>query len=166
MDYNWIKRPQVRWGLASLLAVGILLCLQPLPANPPSGPVLGGMQPPKEVAGIFERSCVDCHTSHTRWPWYAHFAPVGQLIQRDVERGRRIFNLSEWDRSSKGKKLGFLASLASSAASHRMPPPQYTLLHPETRLSEADRTLLGTWAKVEYRRIRKEPATAVVSQAR
>ncbi len=166
MAHEWIKRRRVKGWLAGLVGFGILLSLRPLPANPGSGPALGGMHPPPEVAAIFERSCVDCHTNHTRWPWYAHFAPVGWMMQRDVERGRRTFNLSEWEQSSKGKKLGFMASLASSAAGHRMPPRQYTLLHPYSLLTPADRTVLGNWAKAEYRRIRKEPATAELTQSR
>lgn len=166
MANGWMNFLRRRWWLAGLPVVGILLCLRPLPTNPSSGPVLGGLHPPQEVATIFERSCVDCHTNHTRWPWYAHFAPVRLMIQRDVERGRSIFNLSEWEQSSKGKRLGFMASLASSAAAHRMPPAQYTLLHPYSLLSPADRIALGSWAKAEYRRIRKEPAASEVTQAR
>ncbi|HMF58530.1 MAG TPA: heme-binding domain-containing protein, partial [Pyrinomonadaceae bacterium] len=27
-----------------------------------------------EVAAIFERSCNDCHSNRTRWPWYSHVA--------------------------------------------------------------------------------------------
>src|SRR5215469_12276172 len=30
----------------------------------------------RQVGAIFERSCRDCHSSDTRWPWYSHVAPI------------------------------------------------------------------------------------------
>ena len=48
------------------------------------------------VKRILERSCYDCHSNRTRWPWYSHVAPVSWLVARDVHEGREEINFSEW----------------------------------------------------------------------
>jgi len=47
---------------------------------------------------LFDGACADCHFDHTRWPLYSDIAPVSWLVQHDVDDGRRVMNLSEWDR--------------------------------------------------------------------
>jgi hypothetical protein len=47
-----------------------------------------------EVAAILKRSCADCHSNQTIWPWYSYVAPVSWLVERDVRRGRDHMNLS------------------------------------------------------------------------
>jgi Haem-binding domain len=48
------------------------------------------------VATVFERSCNDCHSYRSVWPWYSHVAPVSWLVVSDVNRGRKAVNFSEW----------------------------------------------------------------------
>jgi hypothetical protein len=51
------------------------------------------MTPP--VATILNRSCVDCHSNKTVWPWYTNVVPVSWFIVNHVDEGRRLLNLSE-----------------------------------------------------------------------
>ena len=45
---------------------------------------------------IFDRSCKDCHSNQTVWPWYSHVAPASWLVASDVNGGRSHLNFSEW----------------------------------------------------------------------
>ena len=55
------------------------------------------LHPPEAVRATLQRSCYDCHSNATSWPWYAHFRPrVAGKIQRDVMAGRQSLNFSEW----------------------------------------------------------------------
>jgi mono/diheme cytochrome c family protein len=85
---------------------------------------------------LFYRTCGDCHSNKTVWPWYSNVAPTSWLVQRDVDKGRRHMNVSEW----KGKNLGMEA--AGQIQDGKMPLPPYLLLHPEARLSAAEKAEL------------------------
>ncbi len=79
------------------------------------------------------RACFDCHSNETRWPRYAHVAPLSWVVQRDVDSGRSVFNFSEWNRPQQ------LASYAGlSVRNGSMPPSKYSLAHPEADLSEQE----------------------------
>ena len=50
------------------------------------------------VAAILDRSCNDCHSNKTRWPWYSNVAPVSWFVIDHVNEGRENLNFSEWGR--------------------------------------------------------------------
>src|SRR5262245_3068662 len=93
-------RPQLR-GL-SLAAVFVLVLMQLLPSgrsNPPvdaAQTVERTLNVTPEVKAILNRSCKDCHSNETVWPWYAHVAPASWLLVRDVGHAREEMNFSAW----------------------------------------------------------------------
>jgi len=50
---------------------------------------------PPQVKDILDRSCRDCHSNKTEWPWYTNVAPVSWWITGHVDQGRNNLNLSE-----------------------------------------------------------------------
>ncbi|HZK50705.1 MAG TPA: heme-binding domain-containing protein [Actinomycetota bacterium] len=86
---------------------------------------------------LFDDACADCHSNETEWPWYSNVAPQSWLVQRDVDAGREELNLSELDREQDEIK-----DLIEVIADDEMPPLRYTFLHPEARLSEAEKQAL------------------------
>lgn len=78
-------------------------------------------------------ACFDCHSNETAWPWYTNIAPMSWLVQRDVDEGRESLNFSEWGRSGEAEDA------AETVSEGRMPPFQYVILHPDAKLSDADR---------------------------
>jgi len=106
------------------------------------------------VKSVLERSCADCHSNHTIWPWYSRVAPVSWLVERDVRRGRDRLNLSNWSRYSVEERRKILADIASAVENRQMPLPQYALIHPQARLSAAERDAVYQWAGMERRRLR------------
>lgn len=87
-----------------------------------------------ETKALFDRACADCHSNGTKWPWYAHVAPVSWLVYHDVEEGREHFNVSEWGRPEKNE--GYEA--AEEVEEGEMPLKKYLITHPEAKLSEAE----------------------------
>jgi len=112
-----------------------------------------GVNMPVDVSEIFARACQDCHSNQTLWPWYAYVPPLSMLIAKDVDDGRAFMNVSKWSLYSKGRKLGYLASIASAATTGEMPPRRYTLIHGDARLSDADRKKIADWAALEMARL-------------
>jgi cytochrome c551/c552 len=125
---------------AALWAIGIFVAIQLVPfghdhSNPPV------MQEPKwdspQTRMLFERACFNCHSNETTWPWYSSVAPVSWLTQRDVNDGRKHLNFSEWNQPQKHAE-----DVAKEVKSADMPPWFYLPMHPEARLTDADRQAL------------------------
>lgn len=88
------------------------------------------------TASLVTAACADCHSNKTAWPWYSNIAPMSWLIQRDVDEGRKQMNFSTGNVGEGG------AEAAGMISSQEMPPFQYTIMHPEARLTDAQRTAL------------------------
>ena len=114
----------------------------------------------EKQAGVFDRACKDCHSNDTDWPWYSKIPPVSLGIVADVRRGRTTWNISDWSKYSKGKKLGYLSAIAIDASNDNMPPRAYRWMHRNSELSQLDRTLLKQWAETERARLRGIPVAS------
>jgi hypothetical protein len=89
------------------------------------------------VAAILDRSCRDCHSNLTVWPWYTQIAPLSWLMAYGVTRGREAVNFSEWTGYSGDQQRLLLSVSCDDVRSGKM-PGAYTLVRPETRLSAQD----------------------------
>ncbi len=135
------------WKL-TVRAAGALLVLflaaqfvQPERANPRSDPGTSFTvvaKPTAQVAGIVNRSCRDCHSNETVWPWYSHVSPVSWMVARDVKVGRTKLNFSQWNIYGPEMSQIRLREACEMVKAGRMPLPHYLPLHPEAKLSAAD----------------------------
>lgn len=80
-------------------------------------------------------ACFDCHSNETKWPWYSFVAPISFLIEHNVTNGRSAVNLSTYD-TLNGREF------ARQIRSGEMPPAAYLALHPEARLTDAQKAAL------------------------
>jgi cytochrome c len=110
------------------------------------------------VLDVMLRSCQNCHSERTSWPLYSHIAPVSWLIEKDVHNGRSHWNMSKWDQYSLAERQDILSQMAPMVRNREMPLPQYLLLHPEAKLSDADVELLYRWSRGERKRLKSESA--------
>ena len=84
----------------------------------------------------FERTCADCHSNVTIWPWYSNIAPMSWLVQHDVEEGRAAFNISVPNGTEEAGES------AETVENGEMPPRAYLFLHPTANLNAAEQRLL------------------------
>ncbi len=110
-----------------------------------------------EVAAILERSCNDCHSSETVWPWYSNVAPASWFLKSHVDEGRRELSFSEWGGYTKRKRERKLHEICQQVESGEMPLKSYLPLHPSARLSDDDRRVLCEWARREEERQQEDP---------
>ncbi|MFQ5678745.1 MAG: heme-binding domain-containing protein [Gemmatimonadota bacterium] len=134
-----------RLGLPTLILLGIV---QLVPVRRPNPMVRQEIRAPAEVMAVLRRSCWDCHSNQTRWPWYSRLAPASWLVSRDVMRGRRSMNFSEWPVEDLELAATHMDQIDEQVSSLGMPPAAYVVLHPDARLTEADRQLLLDWVKL------------------
>src|ERR1700751_2314896 len=51
---------------------------------------------PQDVSAILKKSCYDCHSNNTVYPWYAEVQPVGWWMNSHIEDGKDEVNFSEF----------------------------------------------------------------------
>jgi hypothetical protein len=138
-----------------LPACVVVLSIATAPTKSPAAgnAILDGAQIDPNVRAILERSCQDCHSEATHYPWYSYVAPVSFLIRSDVLRGREHLNLSRWSEYSLVRKERSLSEIANQVKDRDMPLPQYTLIHRNARLSEADVDAIFRWTQAERSRL-------------
>jgi hypothetical protein len=112
---------------------------------------------PPDVEKILKRSCFDCHSNHTAWPWYSNIAPMSWLVIDDVKHGRGKMNFSEWGKMSASKQGIKLDKICEEITEGEMPLKQYLMIHKDAELSQADKDLLCSWAQNELKKFENEP---------
>ena len=97
-----------------------------------------------QVGSILDRSCQDCHSDRTRWPWYGHVAPISWMLARDVRQAREKLDFSQWtERPGSAKERMEICDVLSEG---NMPPRAYMILHRNAGVSEHDVDLICAWA--------------------
>lgn len=137
---KWLKRIFV---VLAALFLGAQF-FRPERTNPATDPTKM-LRAPANVQAILERSCYDCHTYQTRWPWYSGIAPVSFLLTHDVEEGREELLFSEWRAYTPRDADHKLEEICEQIQEREMPLPPYLIMHPSARLSDADRQVLCEW---------------------
>jgi hypothetical protein len=126
-------------GVAVTLAA--IQLVRPEASNPP---VEWKADFPPQVAAILDRSCRDCHSHTTRWPWYSQVAPASWFVRGHVNEGRQKWNYSKW-----APDPHELSSICREVSSGAMPLPSYTWIHREAKLSPEEVTILCDWTREE-----------------
>lgn len=138
------------WLLLIIVIVVVVIQLfRPHFENPPEDAqqTMQAIVPvPQNVQAIFERSCYDCHSSRTRYPWYSKLAPASWLLSSDINEGRQELSFSVFGTYPKAKAAKKLKKMCDEVKGGDMPPWYYTPLHAGSKLSEADRQTVCTWA--------------------
>jgi hypothetical protein len=141
---KWIKR-----SVLILIALAMVIQVaRPAKTNPASDPrqhIQAVLPVHPEIAAAFARSCNDCHSNTTVWPWYSNVAPVSWLLASDVNEGRQELNFSTWGAYDPQKQRKLLGEICEQVKEGEMPEIQYTFMHPKARLTDADRRTICSW---------------------
>ncbi|MDQ3473227.1 MAG: heme-binding domain-containing protein [Acidobacteriota bacterium] len=105
------------------------------------------------VAAILDRSCHDCHSNSTRWPWYSNVVPASWFLVDHVDEGREHLNFSEWGKLDKRQADKKLEEMCEEVSDRMMPIDTYTWIHRSARLSDADIKVLCDWTEAERARL-------------
>ncbi len=116
-----------------------------------------------QAVKIIERSCQNCHSEKTEWPWYSYVAPMSWMIEKDVHGGRSHMNLSAWNGYNARDQQEILSKMSVLVRNRAMPLGRYLLLHPGAKLSDADVAYLYQWARRESKRLKVSAAAAQTS---
>ncbi len=134
-------------GRMVLIVIGVLfLCLVtieliPVPhTNPPVVSEPNWDSP--QTRALAQRACFDCHSNETVWPWYSYIAPMSWLVANDVYEGRQHLNFSQWTSGGRGEGGEGGGEMAEVILGGYMPPASFVGLHPNARLTDAEKQQL------------------------
>jgi hypothetical protein len=142
-------------ALIFLLLPALILLSQAHPSKPPAQEkalFLGSNIDPGTLA-LFQRSCQNCHSENTQWPWYSHIQPLSYLINKDVQEARHHVDFSNWNAYSPDQKRDLLSRMGSLVRSGQMPLPRYVALHGDAKLTPKQRQQIYQWSRAERKRL-------------
>jgi hypothetical protein len=109
---------------------------------------------PENLQAIFKRSCDDCHSNKTVYPFYSYIVPMSWNIEEHIKEGRKELNFSVWntyDAQKKGKKL---EEICEEVELDLMPHNQYLWIHWDAKLNTDDKKTICDWTKVESEKLK------------
>jgi hypothetical protein len=84
---------------------------------------------PDSILNILKKSCYDCHSNHTDYPWYVNINPVGLWLRYHVNNGKEAINFSDLSGFNKKKLDHRMGDIAEQVEKGEMPLTTYTFIH-------------------------------------
>ena len=150
--------------IAAIVIVAALIVVQfirPDFTNPPvneAETLEASVQVPENIRAVMKRSCSDCHTNTTVYPWYSQISPVSWWLKNHIDEGRRELNFSVWATYQPKRKAKKLEEVCEQINEKEMPLPSYTWVHRDAILSAEESKVLCDWATAEKAKIEIPPA--------
>ena len=111
---------------------------------------------PPEVQMVLTRSCNDCHSNKTLYPWYSQISPFSWFLAGHIDEGRRELNFSTWNTNDVRQKIHKLDEICEMVEGGHMPLPSYLWIHRDAALSADQRKLICDWATAEKTRLQAQ----------
>jgi hypothetical protein len=102
---------------------------------------------PPDISMILNRSCSDCHSNQTIYPWYTRIQPVGWFMKDHIDEGRRELNFSVFNTYAPRKKAKKLEEICEQITQSEMPLPSYLWIHGNAILQTTEVKALCDWAE-------------------
>ena len=147
-----------RWRVVLGAGLAIFASLQLVPVERTNPPARGAPPAPAAVLAVLRRSCFDCHSHETRWPWYAYVAPMSFELSHDVAEARDALNFSLWGDYDVDDRIDLLEEIWEEVEEEHMPPWFYLPLHLDARLDESDRARIRHWVEGSVETLEAEGA--------
>jgi hypothetical protein len=147
----------LKWLVIVVACVFVLVQFKrPARTNPPIDQpqtIEAQTQMTPQVSAILDRSCRDCHSNRTVWPWYTNISPVSWFTTDHVNEGRKDLNLSEWGKLSKDRQAKKLQQMCDLVQDGVMPLNVYTPLHAGSKPGPYEVKTLCAWTDAERTRL-------------
>lgn len=146
-----MKSKRTRLVLLVILLIIVIIQFVPVDRTLPKSDLNAGFLAITQIddtsASTLKQACFDCHSNHSRYPWYAYVAPVSFVIQHHIDEGRSELNFDEWASYSRDKQKHKLEEVSESLRENWMPLEGYVKLHKQAQLSTEQRETLA--AKID-----------------
>lgn len=136
-------------GIGIGIALVAIQFVRPAKNDAAAGPddLAAKYPPPPAVKQLLETACYDCHSSRTRYPWYAQVQPIGWWLAEHIKDAKRELNFSEFTAYDERRQAKKLLSVSDEVTTRSMPLKSYTWIHRDAKLTDAQIKLLADWAE-------------------
>ncbi|MFT6070471.1 MAG: hypothetical protein ACJAT2_000729 [Bacteriovoracaceae bacterium] len=111
----------------------------------------------ESIKAIFIKSCFDCHSDKTSFPWYYELPYIKSLIDDDIKEARSHLDFSkDFPFLGHGNALEDLESIKMSLMGGSMPPLNYYIMNPGSRLSDTEKRQVLEWIEFSKKALSKE----------
>jgi len=98
------------------------------------------------VRHIFERSCFDCHSTLTNYPWYYEIPGIKGMIDDDIKEALENFDLSnDFPFKSKYNQADILGDIKTEIEENEMPLIRYRMMHWGRLIESSQRDSVFEW---------------------
>lgn len=111
---------------------------------------------PNNVKAILERSCNDCHSNTTQYPWYASVQPLGWWLADHVKEGKSELNFDAFMTYKPKKARHKMEEISEMVKEGEMPLGSYTFIHGNAKLTAEDKNILVNWSAATMKAIESE----------
>ncbi len=118
--------------------------------------IYNAMAVPEDIQTILKKSCADCHSQQTNYPWYSHIQPLGMWIDHHIEEGKEHFNMDDFANYSSEDQKHLLEELAEVVEEGEMPLKSYTIIHQEAKLTPEEKARFTRWAYASSNQVNGE----------
>jgi hypothetical protein len=101
---------------------------------------------PENVQGILKKSCYDCHSNNTIYPWYNNIQPVAWWLANHINDGKEELNFSEFASYEPKKQYHKLRAAIGEIKEEGMPLNSYLWIHKDAILTSNQRAAITSWA--------------------
>ncbi len=143
-------------AIVLVVAFIVIQFIRPDFTNPPvtqAETLEANLQVPENVQSIINRSCKDCHSNETKYPWYSYIQPSAWFLANHIQEGRGQLNMSEWKSLTATRQKRKLSEVCQQVQSKEMPLPSYLWIHRDAVMSDADIKTLCDWTEAERAKI-------------
>lgn len=114
------------------------------------------LKAPQDVMHILKKSCYDCHSYETKWPYYSNIAPISFVVASHVKDARSAMNFSTWKEIDIKKKAQRLKRAIQTVNNGMMALPSYVYAHKGAKLTKSEKEVLTSWFKQELSLLEKD----------
>ena len=103
-------------------------------------------QVPADIHTLLKKSCYDCHSNTTAYPWYSNIQPVGLWLQSHVNEGRGELNFDEFGSYDQKKAKHKFEEIEEVIREEEMPLESFTFIHRDAKLTPEQSASIAAWA--------------------
>jgi hypothetical protein len=136
----------VLWLLILLLLIQFIRPAKNISSSLSANDITLHYSVPDSILTVLKRSCYDCHSNNTVYPWYDRVQPIAWWLQYHVNHGKHALNFSEFAGYTPKKQANKLKAIGEQLKEDGMPLDSYLWIHKDARLTAEEKAMVMRWA--------------------
>jgi hypothetical protein len=116
-------------------------------AAPPGSGIEARYPVPANVMQILRRSCFDCHSDSTVYPWYEQIQPAAWWLNSHIQDGKRGINFDRFATYRPMRQYSKFRDIVEQLQSDKMPLGSYLWIHRYARLTAEEKDDVVRWSQ-------------------